>query len=40
MIVPAAINTTIAIIKLYIASGEIVCAKAENGFVFNILPLN
>ena len=39
MIVPSAIKTIIAIIKLCIANGETVSAKIENGFVSNMLPL-
>jgi hypothetical protein len=39
MIVPKAIKTIIAIIKLCIANGETVSAKIENGFVSNMLPL-
>jgi hypothetical protein len=39
MIVPKAIKTIIAIIKLCIANGETVSAKIENGFVSSMLPL-
>ena len=39
MIVPSAIKTIIATIKLCIANGDTVSANIENGFVFNMLPL-
>ena len=38
MIVPIAIKTIIAIMKLCIAKGDTDSAKIENGFVSNILP--
>ena len=39
MIVPKAIKTIIAIMKLCMANGDTVSAKIENGFVPNMLPL-